>query len=217
MKRFFDMENGIYVFMEKVSKLIVLNALWILCSLPIVTIGASTSALYYCTLKIRRKEDDYVWKMFFYSFRQNLRQGIFLTLFFLGTGVLLAVDLYICILMETPLGSVLTGIFLMLALILLMIFSYAFPFLAQFENRVKDILRSSLLLALSHLPVTLLMLVLNLFPLILLLFNFRLFVYVMSVWLLLGFSLAAQVNSIFLVRIFEKYMPVKEKEAEETL
>ena len=50
MKRFFDRNNLIYTFMGRVSELLVLNALWILCSLPIVTLGASTSALYYCML-----------------------------------------------------------------------------------------------------------------------------------------------------------------------
>ena len=39
------------------GRLIALNLLWIVCSLPVITAGASTTALYYCTLKLHKDGD----------------------------------------------------------------------------------------------------------------------------------------------------------------
>ena len=69
-----------------------LNLLWILCSLPIFTMGAATTALYYSTLKIVRGEDSHLTKLFFRSFRQNFKQATLLWLILLAVGALLAGD-----------------------------------------------------------------------------------------------------------------------------
>src|SRR5699024_12157957 len=50
-----------------------LNLLWLICSIPIFTIGASTSALYSVTLKIARNEDVIIHRQFFKAFRENFR------------------------------------------------------------------------------------------------------------------------------------------------
>ena len=72
-----------------------LNILWFLCCIPIVTIGASTTALYYTSLKIVRGEDHALTRMFFRSFRENFRQSTVLWLILLAVGGLLASDGYI--------------------------------------------------------------------------------------------------------------------------
>ena len=72
-----------------------LNLLWILCSLPVFTIGASTTALYYVTLKMVQDEESNITAMFFRAFRENFRQATTLWLIMLGIGLLLAGDGYI--------------------------------------------------------------------------------------------------------------------------
>ena len=72
-----------------------LNLLWLVCSLPIVTVGASTTALYYSCLKIVRDEDSHVGACFFRSFRENFKQATALWLILLGLGLFLAGDGYI--------------------------------------------------------------------------------------------------------------------------
>ena len=57
------------------GQLIALNLLWILCSLPIITAGASTTALFYCTLKLHKAGDIRVIHDFFKSFKQNFKQS----------------------------------------------------------------------------------------------------------------------------------------------
>ena len=60
--------------MEKVADLIVINLLFILCSIPIVTIGASATAMHY-TLRRWREGQGSLAKDFFRSFRLNFRQA----------------------------------------------------------------------------------------------------------------------------------------------
>ena len=79
-----------------------LNLIWFICCIPIVTIGASTTALYYTSLKIVRDEDHSLGRMFFHSFRENFRQSTVLWLILLAVGLFLAGDGYIVF--PTPIG-----------------------------------------------------------------------------------------------------------------
>ena len=69
----FNYDNPVWRFIGKLGDLIILNILWMITSIPIVTIGASTTALYYVTLKLVRDEDGYTIKSFFKSFRDNFK------------------------------------------------------------------------------------------------------------------------------------------------
>ena len=71
MSRFFNPDNPIMEFIAKIFDLILLNLIFIFSCVPIITIGASTSALSYVTLKMVRGEDPYIWQNFWKSFRQN--------------------------------------------------------------------------------------------------------------------------------------------------
>ena len=69
MNRFFNMDNKFFVFMGRVADLLLLNFLCILCCIPVVTAGASITALYYVTLKMARDEESYIARSFFRSFK----------------------------------------------------------------------------------------------------------------------------------------------------
>ena len=62
-------------------KLLVVNALWVICSLPIFTIGASSCAACYVCLKLLNEEDGNVVSWFFKSFKENFKQGTIIWLF----------------------------------------------------------------------------------------------------------------------------------------
>lgn len=212
MDRFFNMDNAFFTFMGRVADLLLLNILWLICCIPILTIGPSTAALYYTALKIVRKEDSYVWRMFFHSFRQNLRQGICLTLIFLGVGLLLMVDMRICSAMTGSMGQILTAAFWFLSLLFLILLSYTFPVLAQFENSLMDTLKNALLMALCHLPYTFLILIVNLVPILLFFFSPYYFFMSIPLWMFLGIAVLAWVNCHLFVKIFARYMPQEEEE-----
>ena len=72
---FFNEDNFLHQFFLFLGKLIALNLLWMITSLPVITMGASTTALYYCTLKLHKDKDITSWKAFGKSFRNNFLQS----------------------------------------------------------------------------------------------------------------------------------------------
>ena len=74
------------------GQLIALNLLWIVCSLPVITAGASTTALFYCTLKLHKDGDIRVIYDFFRSFKQNFKQSTLIWILMLAAGVLIHME-----------------------------------------------------------------------------------------------------------------------------
>ena len=85
-------DNPVIRFLNKLTDLVFLNFLFLLCSLPVVTMGASLTAMYAVNLRSVREGDGYVAKRFFAAFRENFRQATVCWLIVLGTALLLFVD-----------------------------------------------------------------------------------------------------------------------------
>ncbi len=216
MGRFFDMDNRFFTFMSRVSDLIILNLLCILCCLPIVTAGASITAMFYVTLKMVRNEEAYIAKSFFKSFKQNLKQSIIINLIMLVTGALLYFDLTIAKSMSGLPGKALSVIFMMILLLYVMVFIYIYPVLAKFYNTIKNTFINAFLMAIRHLPYTLLMLVITALPVaILYIPTFKVQSLVIMLFVLIGFAAIAYINSHFFVKIFDNYIPKENTPAEE--
>ena len=76
MKNWFQLDNPFWIFMGKLFDMVLLSVLWLVFSLPVVTIGASTTALYYVALKLANNEGGYTVRSFWQAFKQNLIPGI---------------------------------------------------------------------------------------------------------------------------------------------
>lgn len=161
--KFFSYESPFSQLLLKLCYSCCLNLIWFICCIPIVTIGASTTALYYTTLKIVRGEDHYLFRMFFRSFRENFRQSTVLWLILLGAGLLLAGDIYI--LHRLYLSS--TGTFavmwtLLLAVAIAVVVGYTivlifiFPLVASVSNTNLAMLKNSFLIGVHYLFCTIL-------------------------------------------------------------
>lgn len=88
----FDYDSKLFQLLLRVSDVVALSLLWLLCSLPILTLGASTSALYYTAMKLVRQRGDSAIAMFFHAFKENLRASLPVTLILLAVGYALVVD-----------------------------------------------------------------------------------------------------------------------------
>jgi len=154
----FDYDNAVWSFIGRLADMMVLNLLWILFSLPIVTLGASTTALYYCTIKIVHEEDRGNFKMFLHSFKQNLKEGIILWVILLPILVILILDhrFFSLVFAENQvLRFLFRGITDALLLLWIFVFLYVWPILSRFENTWQKTLIHSLLMSIRHLPYTL--------------------------------------------------------------
>lgn len=132
--------------MKKVADLIVINLLFILCSLPVVTIGASATAMHYCLRRWREGEGK-IAKDFFKSFRLNLRQATILWFVFLLLAAVLAANFLLIRDWTGPVYQIAMVMLMVVSAGLLLWVSVVFPFLARFDNTTGKIGKNALLIA----------------------------------------------------------------------
>lgn len=90
--KFFDLESPLMQVLNKVADLMILNLLTVLFCIPVITVGASLTAMHYVALKMARNEECYIARDFFKSFRMNLKQGTVIWLIELFLVLVLAGD-----------------------------------------------------------------------------------------------------------------------------
>lgn len=213
MNRFFSMDNKFFVFMGKVADLCLLNLVCLACCIPIVTAGASITALYYVTLKMVRNEESYIFRSFFKSFKQNFRQATIIHLIMVAAAVLLYLDTNIVKVMGEPMSQIMSVIFAVFTLIYAMILLYLYPILAKFYNSVKNTFTNAILMAIRHLPYTIIMLIICALPLLIFFVpSLQMQMTLILLLLLFGMAVIAYLNSFFLVKIFDKYIPENSEE-----
>lgn len=210
MKSYSD--NKVLQVLAVIGDLMVLNLLWILCCLPVVTAGASTTALYYSLLKMVRKEETYPARMFFRAFRQNLKQSIPLIILLLLVCAILYVDLNVARNTAIHFGPLLSILVAALFVVFAMVASYVFPLLAQFENTIKGTLKNALFMSIWHLPCSVVILLLNLLPVLLFFLSPNLFLKSLVLWLFVGGAGIAYVNSRLFVKIFNRYIEKQDQQ-----
>ena len=161
--KIFSYDSKFSQILLKIANACYLNLLWFLCSLPIVTLGASTNALYYVTLKMVRDEEGSVTRMFFRSFRENFRQATVLWLILLAAGAVLAGDGYILFhLFRSTTGAIAVFWTLLFALVIVAAIAYAvvliyvFPLVASVTNTNTAMLKNSFFIGTHYLFCTIL-------------------------------------------------------------
>ena len=159
MHNILNPEGPVMSFITKITYSAYLNLLWLVCCLPIVTIGASTTALFYVTLKVARNEEGSLTKAFFHSFKENFRQGTIIWLILLTVGIVLGVDGYIFYHMrfENAFWTVATAVFLIAAAAYAIILMYIFPLLARFDNTIRTMFKNAIMLGMRFLLCTVVM------------------------------------------------------------
>ena len=176
-------------------------------SIPIITIGASTSALSYVTLKMVRGEDPYIWQNFWKSFRQNFKQGTLIWIFSILVFIFLGMDFYIINSQNTTLFAVIRMLLWCVCLVALSVFLYVFPIISHFVCSTTQALKNAVFMTFGHLPYTLVMLVIAGLILYLCACSVKTFALVVVISGICGFSVVAFIYSILFDRIFKKYEP----------
>lgn len=212
MNNLFNMDGPLFRFLSKVADLMILNIVFLICCIPIVTIGASITALSYVTLKMQDGEEGYVFRTFLRSFRQNIKQSTVIWLFMLLLAAVMVLDFSIIANMEGTMSMVMKVLVGMGALIWLMIFVYVFPLQARFYNTIKATIQNAVLLSIANFPKTFCMMAVTVIAFFATIWNSYTIWYGLLIWILLGFALISWINSHFLYGIFKKLMPAEEEE-----
>lgn len=194
-----------------------LNLIWFACSIPIVTVGASTTALYYVMLKLARGEEGNVTTMFFRAFKENFKQATILWLIMLAGGIFLGLDGYILAnLRKTAAGplavfwTILLAVVIAAAVFYVIVLIYLFPLVASVRNTNRAMLKNSFLIGAHYLFCTI----------VVFLIHFAVFFVTVRFFtplILLGEGLSAMLSSIFLWRVIDActYDPDEEDEDED--
>lgn len=158
----FNLDNPFFRAMEKIVNLILLSLLWLMCCIPIFTIGASTTALYYSVQKNINHDLGSATQQFFRGFKENFRQSTLIWLALFALCMLFSFDMTFFSnygLDGHPLLYNLRYMFILLLVVEAIYFLYLFPYLARFRNTIKNTFFNATLLIVRHPGKTLLCLI----------------------------------------------------------
>lgn len=151
VKDILNLDNSFFSFMKKIGWVFLLNLLFLVTSIPIVTIGASTTAMYTVINKLIEEREFQFFKDYFRAFREN---------FVLSTcmWLLVAVVLLIVWLDVTYVFAYMTGIIgifmkvgtVLLAVIFCMLANAIFPVIAKFDITLKEIIPTVIGMSVQH-------------------------------------------------------------------
>lgn len=207
--KLFNPDSRIMIFLSRVADLVILNILWLVCCVPVVTIGASTTAMYHVIRHWQKDSVSSIVRDFFQSFKEDFKQAtpVYLILLIPTAAVVMNAMMIFNPENSAAVPSYLLVIWFISALILLFISSFVYPVMAFFADSIFKTLRNAMVLALANLPRTILISILNLLPVILLFVNLSFFLQSSIFWLLIGGALVAYLNMSILKPVFKKLVP----------
>lgn len=200
-KSFFDPEGPFATAVNRIGTLILLNVLWLLCSVPVFTLGASTTALYTVLLRILAGEESHVTRQFFKAFGENFQRATGIWMILLAAMGLFFFDLYYA----GCTGSFWWRLLAVFGLqIVAMELTFVFPLLARYENNWRAHMRNAAVLAVTHLPKMLLIWLIWAVPVAGCIWISEVFYALLGVWLLIGFAGLSYVTALFIKPIFDQ-------------
>ena len=197
-------EEPVMVFMGKVGDMILINIFWLLSCVPIFTIGASTSAMYYVALKMARSDNIRSFKDFFLGFKLTFKRAALSMLFVVPLIMISYLNIAFIKGNGLNLPIWILCIFAIPILLVLMFVGIFFPLLGFYETNIRTTVRNAAIITIRHPLVALLALVLNLVPLVMLFFYIELFLEWIIIWTFMGFGIIAYINSKFMLKVFQK-------------
>lgn len=202
--KLFDYDGPLMRALVNIGEMILLNVLFVLCCLPVLTAGASAAAMYTVAFHNLEGKGGHVCGQFFAAFRANFKKATLQWLVMLAVAALLYADF--CIITQTDFAgkAVVEVVFVIVLTLYLPTLTFLFPIQAYFENTVAKTLKNAVALGIAKLPQSVLMLLLNGFPLLLLYFNITAFFRLIPLWFIIGFAATAQLDARLFRRIFRR-------------
>ena len=203
MRGLFSLDSKLYKYCTFLGDMLILTLLWTVCSIPIITLGASTTAMYYVLTRLLSGREGYISKDFFKSFKQNFLQATFLTILILGAAWLIYFNIA-----NLQTGSALLGVQFVLCYELIIVIIYIFPVLSRFEMKSFQLIWTCIFMANRHLLTTITCFVL--FVAFIGLCMYQPFLIVIAA----GFY--GWLTSLMFMKLFRKYLPKMDTSLEYT-
>ena len=203
-----NLKDSLTSVLSLMCDIMLLNILWLFCSLPIITIGPATCALFSCMLKIARDElGESTLKTFFRAFKENFKFGFFYGIIALAAAVIIVIDITYALAQEGTVRTVFLVVSGVAGAIWLTFTAYVFPLQARYENTFVNQIRNAFLIAACTPGRTLIMWAIYAIPVTLILvLPLEVVLQIGFLFLMCGMSLPAYFNCRILRKIFEKFV-----------
>lgn len=199
------LENPFFQLLCRVGDLMIVNLLFLLCSLPVVTLGAAAAALHKVAQDIVLEQESGVVKTFFKAFRENFKQA---TILWMGLLLIVAAGLAYKLLIAAfctgTLATAFSWVLTILGLLVLAVAVYLMPMLVRYENTLPELLKNSAILAVIKLPRTLAMMGLALIMPAVFKLSVTVFINTLFFWFIIGFAMVAYMDNVLLRPVFKE-------------
>lgn len=198
---FFNPKGAATRFLTAICNLIIVNLLFIITSIPVFSIGASLTALYRITIAIVAGDNPAVFREYLKAFKDNFLRSTLLLLLYTALSGFFIFEIYMVRTMMEPqfAWAQYPAYFFLFAIAASSL--YSFPLIAWFDTSFKQMLKNSLLLAITNLPITIMYIVITA-VMAYLIYEFT--IIPLSFMVFMGISILAWFYSLFLKKIFEK-------------
>ena len=193
----FDQENPFWRFMTRFFNVAYAGFLWFATSIPLVTMGAATVALYHYTLQLVRGEEGYVGKSFFAAFRKNFKKATILWACMVVVSAFLLFAIRMSGNMDSPLGNIVFFALLSLSFVVSVMMVHSFPLLAHYELTIMQTIKRSFSLGLGNLHYSVALLAVFALQAVL--------AYYVPLTMFVSMGFTAMLSSFFLSFLHEKY------------
>lgn len=198
--RFFDLDSPLMTVLGKIADLMILNMIALICCIPVITAGASFTALHYMALKMVRNEECYIIRGFFKSFKENFKQATAIWLLILVIIGIVAGDFYIIVKSGIEFHMVLRVIIMAAAVLIAFTAVYVFPVLAKFENTIKRTIKNAFIMSILQFPKTILMIIMLFVPYVMCAVSWNL----IPIAFVFGLSVPAYFSAMLYNKFFKK-------------
>ena len=204
--KLFSLDSPVMKALSFIGDLIILNVLFLVCCIPLVTIGASATALYTISMRMAEKDDRGILKPFFRAFKENFKKATVIWLTFLLIGAVLALGITMIYLNQSAFSNLIKVLYGVVILVYLVGLSWVFPLQAKFENSVKNTIKNAFIIGISRIGNSIVIAILLLIPVLMAVFFTKIFILTGFVWILCGFSVIAVLQSLVIHSVLRKFL-----------
>ncbi|MEG0963432.1 MAG: YesL family protein [Lachnospiraceae bacterium] len=207
--KLFNMDGGLMKTLSKMTDVICLSIMFVLCCIPIITIGTAATALYYTMHKVVKHERGYIFREYVSAFKSNFKHTTPIWLFVVVLFSVLGIDIYIMNAYAQN-GSWVGGLAIFFLVVMTLVFAwslYLFAYIARFETTRKQAMKNALLMTIAHLPWTIVLIFMGIVS--------SLILYIMPVSICFIPGIFVWIETSILDKIFWKYMSEEDRKAEE--
>lgn len=207
MGSIFNIDGPLMRTLTRIADLAVLNIIWLITCIPVITIGAADIAMYTVLIRMKEQREGNVLKQYLSAFKENFKPGLIIELILVVLAGILALEYFFvknAFADDKTISILMYAFIAILAILWLMMYSLVPALYARYENTVAATLMNSILVGTGGLIYTIPVLVITIAPVLLMLFATNIFIRTFILWLIIGVAGIRYLNVWFIAGLFGK-------------